>query len=72
MMLQLLESFQRIEKYPTCIYEKGPQILTDDILVVEKLNATQQLTTMIIQPSKVNVMSNEESCFQCQEPGHIT
>ena len=28
---------------------------------------------MIIPPSTVNVMSNEEDCcFQCQEPGHIT
>ena len=25
----------------TCIYEKGPQMLTDAILEVEKLNATQ-------------------------------
>ena len=28
------------------IYEKGPQMLTDAILEVEKLNATQQLTAM--------------------------
>ena len=55
------------------IYEKGPQMLTDAISEVEKLNATQQLTAMIIPPSMVNIMSNEEdSCFQCQEPGHIT
>ena len=45
----------------------------DAILEVEKLNATQQLTVMIIPSSGVNVMSNEEDCyFQCQEPGHIT
>ena len=39
---------------------------------MEKLNATQQLTAMIILASTVNVMSNKEDCcFQCQEPGHI-
>ena len=56
-----------------CIYEMGPQTLTDAILEVEKLNATQQLTAMIILPYTVNVMLNKEDCcFQCQEPGHIT
>ena len=50
----------------TCIYEKGPQMLTVGILEVEKLNAVQQLTAMIIPPSTVNVMSHEEECcFQC-------
>ena len=54
------------------IYEKGPPTLTDSISEVEKLNATQQLKAMIIPPSTVNVMSNEEDCcFQCQESGHI-
>ena len=47
-------------------------MLTDAILEVEKLNAAQQLTAMIIPPSTVNIMSNKEDCcFQCQEPGHI-
>ena len=56
----------------TCIYEMGPQILTDAILEVEKLNATQQLTATIISPSMVNVMSHKEDhCFQCQEQGYI-
>ena len=55
------------------IYEKGPQTLAVAVLEVEKLNATQQLTAMIIPPSMVNVMSNEEDCcFQSQEPGYIT
>ena len=55
------------------IYEIGPQTLMDAILEVEKLNAIQQLTAMIIPPSTVNVMLNEEGCcFPCQEPGHIT
>ena len=44
----------------------------DAIWEVEKLNAPQKLTAMIIPPSTVNVMSNEEDCcFQCQEPGYI-
>ena len=56
----------------TCIYEKGPQTLTNAISELEKLNVVQQLTAMIIPPSTVNMMSNEEDhCFQCQEQGHI-
>ena len=51
------------------IYEKGPQMLTDAILEVEKLNATQQFTATIIPPSTVNVMAiKDDCCFQCQEP----
>ena len=57
----------------TGIYEKVPQTFTDAILDVEKLNAAQQLTAIIIPPSTVNVKLNEKDCcFQCQEPGHIT
>ena len=54
------------------IYEKGSQMLTDAISEVEKLNAIQQLTAMIIPLSMVNVMSHDEDhCFQCQQQGHI-
>ena len=42
----------------TCIYEKGPQTLTDTISKVEKPNAVQQLTAMINPPSTVNMMSH--------------
>ena len=57
----------------THTYLKGLQTLMDAISEVEKLNATQQHTTTIIQPSTVNVMLNgEDCCFQFQEPGHIT
>ena len=53
------------------IHEKGPQRLTDTISEVEKLNAAPQLMAMIIPPSTVNVMlTKEDCCFQCQEPGH--
>ena len=56
----------------TCMYEKGPQTLMGAISEVEKLNATQQLTVMIIPSSAVDMISNKEDChFQCQESGHI-
>ena len=56
----------------THIYEEGPQMLTDTISEVEKLNPTQLLTAANIPPSMVNVMSHKENhCFQCQEQGHI-
>ena len=56
----------------THIYEIGPQTHSDTISKIEKLNAVQQLTTMIIQLSTVNMMSNDEDhCFQYQEQGHI-
>ena len=54
------------------IYENNPQTLTDAIIKVEKLNAAQ-LTMTIIPSLMVNMMSSEEDqCFQYQEPGHIT
>ena len=56
----------------TCIYEKGPQTLSDTISKAKKLNVVQQLTAMISPPSTVNTMSNDEDCcFQHQEQGHI-
>ena len=55
------------------IYEKVPQMLTDAISEVEKLQAAQQLTATLLPSSTVNVMTNEgDQCFQCQELGHIT
>ena len=54
------------------VYEKGLQTLADTISKVEKLQAAQQLTTTLLPPSTINVMSHEEDhCFQCQESGHI-
>ena len=67
-----IKELKNAHSLATCIYEKGPQMLTEAILEVEKLNAVQQLTPMIIPPSTVNVMSLEEDyCFQYQEQGHI-
>ena len=55
-----------------CVYEKGPQMLTDAISEVEKLQTAQQLTATLLLSSTVNLMSNEgDQCFQCQELGHI-
>ena len=49
-----------------CVYEKGPQTLSDAISEVEKLQAAQQLTTTLLPSSTVNMMSNEgDQCFQC-------
>ena len=42
-----------------CVYEKGPQTLTDTtISEVEKLQAAQQLTTTLLPSLAVNVMTN--------------
>ena len=67
-----IKGLKNVNSLATYIYEKGPQMLTDAILEVEKLNAIQQLTATIIPPFMVNVMSHEEDCcVQCQEQGHI-
>ena len=67
-----IKGLKNVHSLAARIYEKDPQTLMDAITEVEKLNATQQLTTTIIPSSAVNMMSREEDqCFQCQEPGHI-
>ena len=54
------------------VYEKGPQSLADTIREVEKLQAAQQLTSTLLPPSSVNIMSSDDDkCFQCQETGHM-
>ena len=59
-----IKGLKNAHSLATCIYEKGPQMLTDTISKVEKLNAVQQLTDMFISPSTVNVMAHEEDhCF---------
>ena len=48
----------------------GPQMLTDAISEVEKLQAAQQLTATLLPSSTVNVVNSEgDQCFQCQELG---
>ena len=47
-------------------------MLSYAISEVEKLQAMQQLTDILLPSSTVNMMPPEEYwCFQCQEPGHI-
>ena len=66
-----IKGLRNAHSLATCIYEKGPQMLSDAISKVEKLNAVQQLTATITPPSTVNMMSNEDRCIQCQGHGHI-
>ena len=56
----------------TKVYEKGPQSLADAIREVEKLQAAQQLTSTLLPPSLVNIISSDDDkCFQCQETGYM-
>ena len=67
-----IKGLKNAHSLATHIYEEGPQMLSDVISEVEKLNAVQQLTATITPPSMVNMMLNsEDNCFQCQEQGHI-
>ena len=47
-----VKGLKNANSWATYIYEKGPQTLTDAISEVEKLNAAQQFTAMIIPPSQ--------------------
>ena len=76
MMPPLLEFFikglKNAHTLATKVYEKGPQSLADAIREVEKLQAAQQLTSTLLPPSSVNIMSSDEDkCFQCHETGHM-
>ena len=67
-----IKGLKNAHSLATHIYEKGPQTLSNAIFKGGKLNAVQQLTTTIIPPSTVNMMSNyEDHCVQCQEQGNI-
>ena len=67
-----IKSLKNAHSLATCIYEKGPQMLSNAISEVKKLNAVQQLTATITPPSMVNKMSNDKDwCFQYQECSHI-
>ena len=52
------------------IYKKDPQTWSEVIRIVEKFNATQQLTAMLT-PSMVSMMSNNDRCFVCGQMGHF-
>ena len=56
----------------TKVYKKGPQTLAEAIKEVEKLQATQQITSTLLPTSLVNTMSSDnDRCFQCQEISHM-
>ena len=67
-----VKGLQNAHTLATHVYEKEPQTLSDNIGEVEKLQVVQQLTATLLPSSTVNLMSNEDQCFQCQELGHIT
>ena len=67
-----VKGLKNVYTLAACIYEKGPQTLTDAISEVEKLQATQQLTATLTPSSTVNIISHKKDCsFQYQELGHI-
>ena len=67
-----LKGLKNVYTLATKVYEKGPQTLAKAIREVEKLQATQQLTSSLLPVSSVNAMSSDqERCFQCQEVGHM-
>ena len=67
-----LKGLKNAHTIATKVYEKGPQTLTEAIKEVEKLQATQQITSSLLPASSVNTMSsNNDRCFQCQEIGHM-
>ena len=51
-------------------YEKDPQMLLEVIKFVEKLNAAQTVTATLVPPT-VNMISNDDRCFECAKSGHI-
>ena len=58
-MRTFVKRLKNMHTLAACIYEKGPQTLTDAISEVEKLQAAQQLTATLLLSSAVNVMINE-------------
>ena len=67
-----LKGIKNVHTIATKVYKKGPQTLIEAIKEVEKLQATQQITSTLLPTSLVNTMSSDnDRCFQCQEIGHI-
>ena len=67
-----LKGLKNVHTIATKVYEKGPQTLTEAIKEVEKLQATQQITSTLLPTSLVNTMSSDnDRCFQCQEISHM-
>ena len=67
-----LKGLKNAHSIATKVYEKGPQTLTEAIKEVEKHQAAQQITSMLLPTSLVNTMSSDnDRCFQCPEIGHM-
>ena len=67
-----LKGLKNAHTIATKVYKKGPQTLAEAIKEVEKLQATQQITSTLLPTSLVNTMSSDnDRCFQCQEIGHM-
>ena len=67
-----LKGLKNAHTIVTKVYKKGPQNLAEAIKEVEKLQAAQQITSTLLPTSSVNTMSSDnDSCFQCQETGHM-
>ena len=67
-----LKGLKNAHTIATKVYEKGPQTLSEAIREVEKLQAVQQITSLLLPTSSVNTMSSDnDRCFQCQEVGHM-
>ena len=67
-----LKGLKNAHTIATKVYKKGPQTLAEAIKEVEKLQATQQITSTLLPTSSVNTMSSDnDRCFQCQEIGHM-
>ena len=49
-LCNIIDKLKNAHNLAAHIYENGPQTLTDVISEVEKLHATQQLTTTLIPP----------------------
>ena len=67
-----LKGLKNAHTIATTVYKKGPQTLTEAIKEIEKLQATQPITSTLLPTSSVNTMSSDnDRCFQCQEIGHM-
>ena len=54
-----LKGLKNAHTIATKVYEKGPQNLADAIKEVEKLQATQQITSTLLPTSLVNTMTSD-------------
>ena len=72
MIQKFTKGLKNAHTLATRVYKKGTQSLADAIREVEKLQAAQQLITVLLPASTVKIMSSDnDKCFQCQESGHM-